>query len=391
MPELSLNSKLLKAILQSDNLKKTKEEILDEEISIPLEMIKLGYNNSIWGGGRREPKAYDKSADWIHIAAFCEESDAECFIEDAFLSEVRFKGDCLLAMWIKNPKKTLYWLELIHEYDSLFNSLNFRSTKLVYNICTQLNCDSQTLFLEMYLSDDKSKNEKLEKSVKKVLSTEIELREEYVLENGRYPRDFGKMLQEILEERDFVISAEALTEDQADRIFNALWNSNIELDSPSEEITNRHPFKVFVGRRDEDSGWNYIYGHEIRQLLEVIQWVSEAQKDKVATLFKYLPFWLDRFITVEKAMFRFEPEMVKEQWKEILLKDVELGDSQRRNETFWLNIGQSFGRIQPKTQDILYGLEKISDSKDNKILVSLMNHYSDVVREKIQELLKESL
>ncbi|MHA1671623.1 MAG: hypothetical protein ACTSV5_13775, partial [Promethearchaeota archaeon] len=228
MSKISFNSRLLKAILTRENIEEIKREIFDTEKSIPFELLKLGYNYSIWHD--REPRTYYKRADWLHIAAYCNDSRVEQFVEEVFLSEVRFKGDCLIVLWLKNPKRAQHWLNMIHEYDPLFNSLNnYQKTKLVKKLLMKFNCKEDELFSNIFLSDQDNKMEKLEKSVQKVLLTQEKLRAQLVSKNGRYPHNYNSIVREITKQRDLVISSEALTEEQADRIFDALWETNVKL------------------------------------------------------------------------------------------------------------------------------------------------------------------
>ena len=384
MTEISYDSKLLRAILQRSNLSEVKKKIFDEEISIPFELLKLGYHNSIWE--RREPKAYDKSADWLHIASFCEDERAEQFIEEAFFSEVRFKGDCLLAMWIKNPKKAQYWLDLIYEFDTLFDSLKFQKTKLVEKILSNFKCKENELFSRIYLSDDESKTEKLDKSVLKVLKTEVKFKEEFGKVDGSNAKAYNNTIREIREERELLISSNSLTEKQADKIFNALWESNIDLNNPEKELIQRTPQKVFVGRRDEDSGWGFSYSIEARQLIKLLPMLSKNELQKIVNLFDHLPFWMNLYRPLEIALYQFKSDKVCNEWKALLKTDLQIGD--KRNS--WA-VGGGNERTQPTVDDLLYGLERIRELKDKELLISLINHYNGEVREKVQELLKESL
>jgi len=384
MSELSFNSKLLKAILENDRTREMRKEIIENKISIPFDLLKLGYNYSVWRQGGTTLS--DKNAEWLHVAAFCEDPRIEPFIEDAFFSEVRFKGDCLLAMWVKNPKKAIYWLDLIHEYDPLFNTLKFHDTKMVNDLISNFKCSKNELFSRIYLSDEERKTTKISESVQKVLSTETRIKEQFgKIETHNYKK-FDSVLRETQEQRDLLISSNSITAEQADLIFNALWESNISFSNPESDFVQRTPEKVFVGYRDEDSGWGFKYSIEARQLLKLLPMLSKNSLQKIEKLYNYLPFWMNLYRPVEKALFKFKPEKVQNDWKILLKTDLQIGG--KRNS--WA-VGGGNERTQPTIDDLLYGLERIRPLKDKDLLISLINHYDGKVREKVQELLKESI
>jgi len=384
MSENSFNSRLLEAIMKKDKLEKIKKEIFEKEISIPFELLKLGYNYSIWV--HREPRIYDKRADWIHIATYCKDPKVEQFIEEVFFSEIRFKGDCLIALWFKNPKKAHYWLDLVHEYDPLFSTLSFHKTKLVEKLQSDFKCQGTELFTRIYLSDEEKKGKILDKDVLRVLTTEVKLREQFGEITGRNSREYSSSLHEIQNQRDLLISSNSLSESHADRIFNSLWEDNISFDNPETEISQRTPQKIFVGYRDEDSGWGFRYGIEARQLLKLLPILSKASLEKIEKLFDHLPFWMNLYRSLESALFKFKPDKVINTWKSVLKIDLAMGD--KRNS--WV-IGSGNERTQPKIDDLLFGLERIRELKDKELLISMINHYNGKIREKVQELLKEAM
>ncbi|MHA1866717.1 MAG: hypothetical protein ACTSXD_01480, partial [Candidatus Heimdallarchaeaceae archaeon] len=348
-----------------------------------FELLKLGYNYSIYG--QREPRVHRKRSDWLHVAVYCNDSRVEQFIEEVFLSEVGFKGDCLIAMWMKNPKKAQYWLTLIHEYDPLFKILNFQRSVLTKQLLTQFNCQEKELFSRIYLSDEESKAKNLEKDVHRVLTTERKF-EQLVKADGSKSKLSHNTMLEIRDQRELLISSNELTEKQADLIFNALWESNISLENPPTEILERTPRKVFVGHKDEDSGWGVEYFDEVNQLLKLLPMLSQASLDKIEILFDYLPFWMNLYRPLDEAMFKFKSEKVISAWKSFLEIDLVFGD--KRNS--WA-IGIRNNRTQPSVVDSLFGLERVRELKDKDLLISLVNHHAGQVREKVQQLLKESL
>jgi len=174
------DAEIMEAILTGKNSKDVIKKILEEERSLPLELIKLGFNQSIYrydALGKRRPEltgAYDttnKNSQWIHMLAYCDDKGAEEYIKEIFLSEQRNQGNCLLALWSKNQKKALKWLKLIHKFDPQFQKLHFFDTPFTAKLCSYYSCKKEDLFNLLLLKEHKQKGEIMEDSIQKALFT----------------------------------------------------------------------------------------------------------------------------------------------------------------------------------------------------------------------------
>ena len=142
----------------------------------------------------------------------------------------------------------------------------------------------------------------------------------------------------------------------------------------------------------EDSGMTFTYTLELLQLLELVTKVSSKFNKKIEKLFDYLPFWQERFTQIEEAMYAINPKKVEDMWKNVLTKDIELGNPARKPANFWKNFGApSFGLSKPTSSEAIKGLDRIAASNDKELLISLINHYEESVRMKVQDLLKEAV
>jgi len=183
MQSEDFEAEILETIFTGMNRDSVIKKILEEEISLPLELIKLGYNQSFYrfakGGIQPERTgAYDttrKDSRWIHILAYCDDKRTEEFIEEIFVSEQRSKGDCLLVLWSKNQKKALKWLKLIYQFDPQFQKLKFTDTSFSSKLCSYYSCNKIDLFNNLLLKEHKQKGEIIENSIEKALFTENNL------------------------------------------------------------------------------------------------------------------------------------------------------------------------------------------------------------------------
>ena len=417
MTEISIEAEVLDAILTGKDREKLTKRILEEELSLPLEIVKLGYNYSIYNfdqfGKFKSVSATNitnKRTIWIHILSYCEDKETEDFIEEIFLSEERHKGDCIVALWVRNQKKALKWLKLIHEFDPQFKRILLTSSPLTKKLCSYFSCNKEDLFNMLLFKEHKAKAEIIESSIDKVLRTEAQIREEGKELSGPERGKLGQEIHLIQEERRKLIESGTLKPDQADRLFEALWKSNINLQDPPTSLIERDPTKVFVCHYIEDSGWSYRYHQEISQFLDFIQLVSPKSAEKIKTLYQYLPFWLENYWVIEEAMYKIKSELVLKNWKELILKDYELGKPDRATgfSMPWLRSGKNSRKYKhengesgrpisrkinwqtrPTPEETIMGLKRLQELKDKEFLLTIMNHYDEYVREEVQKQLKE--
>ncbi|MBA7708074.1 hypothetical protein ES703_116961 [subsurface metagenome] len=370
-----------------------------KEISLPFELIKLGYETSNWNVDwdertksyrQRKASLGHKRQEWIHFAAYCNDERAEQFVKELFLSEIPNKGDCLVVLWQKNKQEAIKWLEMIQSYDPFLKSLPILDTPYIKKLCSKFKCNTNELLHTILLKDEKAKAKLQDKVFLNLLKTEAKYRDEMkeLSQSERIP--LGNESREIFETRERFIKTGSISQDQADQLFEALWETNIELKDSSTELTDRNLTKVFVCHHVEDSGYNFTYTGEVNQILVLIPKLSSKHNDKIELLFNHLPFWQQKFSNIEEAMYSINPEKVQETWKEFLAKDSELGNPQRKPEWFWVNIS-AFGSTQPTSLELVTGLERIADRKDSEFLISLTNHYDEIVRKKVQEMLKDAV
>jgi len=393
------HSKVLKAILTGHQKSEVMKEIYQNEISLPFELIKLGYETSNWRvtwddraksyKQRQEPQGHKRS-DWIHFLAYNADSESLEFVKEIFFSESYQKGDCLLVWWSKNPNQAIRWLEMIQSYDPFLKSIPLLDTPFVKEICTQYTCKSDDLLYTILLKDEDANQKLRDKAFTKILKTEVMFREEMKTAEHQDKIKLSNEAREITETRNRWIAGDALTQDQIDQLFDALWQSNVELNDPPKGLTVRDLTKVFVCCHIEDHGINYTYTFEIRQLLELVTKVSAKYNKKIELLFDSLPFWQQQFEAIEQAMYQINPQKVIAAWREVLLKDIELGNPKRKPANFWKGFGPiSSGYIKPTSTEVVRGLDRIAASNDKELLISLINHYEESVRMKVQDLLKE--
>jgi len=395
------HSKVLKAILTGHEKSEVMKEIYQNEISLPFDLLKLGYETSNWRvtwddraksyKQRQEPQGH-KRQDWIHFLAYNNDSESLDFVKEIFFSESYQKGDCLLVWWSKNPNEAINWLEMIQTYDPLLKSLSLLDSPFVKKLCTKYNCPVNEIFYTILLKDDEARQKLRDKAFKKILKTEAKYRAEIKEASHTDKVKLSNEAREVNEKRNYWIAGDGLSQKQTDQLFEALWESNVELKDPPKELIDRDITKVIVCYHMEDSGMSFSYTFEVRQLLELVTKVSSKFNKKIETLFDSLPFWQQRFSKIEEAMYVINPKKVEDSWKEVLTKDIELGNPKRIPEIFWRNYGKpSFGRIQPTASEIIMGLSRIDPSKDKDFLISLMNHYEESVRKNIQQLMKEAV
>jgi len=217
-----------------------------------------------------------------------------------------------------------------------------------------------------------------------------------------------KKVNEAFKEREKLIKSGSLSNEQADILFEVLWNGVIELQNPPSDLFKRNPTKVFV----TNEGRDYRYYQEVLQFFELIPQISSKSNKKLLALCQYLPYWLEHYSELEEKIFKLDLEQTLKDWKEILLKDLECGEPQSINSPpfRWLKFdnksretlsrdgdgGRPTCKIsandvwfsRPIIEELINGLKRLEHLKDKDFLISMANHYDENVRKEVQRQLR---
>lgn len=347
--------------------------------SIPLDLIKLGIAHGRADFQNKQIRNYDASRApnslWIHALADCEDEGAEEFLEELFYNEPRSKGPCLLALWVRNPEKTVKWLDAIHKFDPNFVLLRTDNTPLLHRIRQKYPVKETAVFNTIYMDTMKTDVSKVDQIIEPLLTTKLMLENE-----GRLDKASAEKINKITQERLKVIRSKTLSSEHADKLFDVLWDSNIEFKENDEYILQRNLRFVFISIHDGDN-WYLKYNQEVEQLIELTPQLSEVNNLRIEKLFDALPFWDKKYQTLSDHVATINPKKYSDSWKSLI---------QNENEHFSEKRSWSVYSPRPNEDDIVNALRVLSEMNVegfSEFLISLINHHSENVRSVIQKLL----
>jgi len=376
-------NKLLESILNGRGHDQV-NNILKEQKTVELDLLIMGFHHSCIRNKRIDPSHHEPR--WIQAMAFAEDKKARDKLENLFLSNPRFKGDVLLALWHHDPSKAIFWLRRIKSFDPLFTTLRFASSPFTKSLSLELGCGEKDIFEYILLTDEENKIDYLNELVEKVMITEVEMQP---------GRSSEQELSRIREERRKIIQSKQLTTEQADQLFLNLWKANIRPSmNASKELTARAPEHVINCYRDEDTGFHYKYIFEMQHLFLLIPQVSEKVADKINFLYETLPFWIKNrnhnYQILQEYMLNRDRKRVINDWKNLFSEDMKLGKPKNFVRGNWGGRPEGFA-FRPTEKELLEGLALIGNDIDMEFLISMVNHYFDSIRKKVQEKMKEKV
>jgi hypothetical protein len=284
----------------------------------------------------------------------------------------------LIALWHINPKKALQWMNTIHSFDPNFATLKYSSGFLMGTLQQSYQCKDSQVIGMIYLKNIGEQEGKLDSIINSVLITEAK----FVEEHG--PHHPKTELSNATTEREKLIRSGTLTPQQADRIFHALYESNINIKLVDYENMLRREFhNVIVSVRDDNSIYHNKYHQEVPQLFHIIPQLSSQSHDKIHLLYDNLPFWDEKYHTVSDRMQKIDPDKYYETWKQLIAMENEhiLAKPQT-----W-----PFQAPRPKVDVIrksLNDMKQMNIPTFNEFLISIINHHSPEIRETIQNLMQ---
>ena len=160
-------------------------------------------------------------------------------------------------------------------FDPQFQKLHFTETTFTSKLCSYYSCKKEDLFNILLLKEHKQKGEIIENSIQKALFT----KKAFFDKSPEERREQEKEMNSAFEERRKLIESRTLKREQADRIFDTLWEGNIDMQNPQTDFIQRDPRLVFIPSKSEGNELNYLYNQEVDQFLELIPQLSSASDE----------------------------------------------------------------------------------------------------------------
>ncbi len=350
--------------------------ILSTETSVSLNLLLMGFNRSCYDDKNQfTPIRCDRR--WFHALAFSKSPKVIETLLDLLSKYPLYAADILLPIWYKKPSEALPWLEAIKSFDPSFNRLRLTSSPFVKKMEQKLGCKSNKIFTRLFFEDEEFSKKYIESIFQRLLTNEKELLEKNIHKDE---------IHKIYEERKQFLRSQRFSSEQADALFLKLWENNVKsMNKASTDLFNRNPVHVLAIYRDEN-GINPQYRHDIGDFFHLIPYLSNELELKIKRLYETLPFWkhnlfsIRLFDNLQLTMFKKNPELVTDDWIQLIQKDLSLAEAKVR--------GMNAYPYQVIPNEIVRGLDLIQDHIDSNFLISLTNHHNNLVREKVQELLK---
>lgn len=353
--------------------------ILSTETSVSLNLLLMGFNRSCYDDKNQfTPKGCDRR--WFHALAFSKSPKVIETLQDLLSKYPLYAADILLPIWYKKPSEALNWLKTIKSFDPSFNRLRLTSSPFVKKMEQKLGCKSDKIFIQLFFEDEEFSRKYIESIFQRLLTNEKELRDKKIHKDE---------IHKIFEERKQFLHSQRFSSEQADALFLKLWENNVKsINKASTDLFKRNPDHVLAIYRDE---YSFIphYRHDISYFFHLIPYLSNELESKIKRLYETLPFWkhdlfnIRLFDNLQLTMFKKNPELVTDDWIQLIQKDLSLAEAKVR--------GMNAYPYQVNPNEIVRGLDLIQDHIDSNFLISLTNHHNNLIREKVQELLKKKM
>lgn len=353
--------------------------ILSTETSVSLNLLLMGFNRSCYDDKNQfTPKGCDRR--WFHALAFSKSPKVIETLQDLLSKYPLYAADILLPIWYKKPSEALNWLKTIKSFDPSFNRLRLTSSPFVKKMEQKLECKSDKIFIRLFFEDEEFSRKYIESIFQRLLTNEKELRDKKIHKDE---------IHKIFEERKQFLHFQRFSSEQADALFLKLWENNVKsINKASTDLFKRNPDDVLAIYRDEGSIIPH-YRHDIDDFFHLIPYLSNELESKIKRLYETLPFWkhdllnIRLFDNLQLTMFKKNPELVTDDWIQLIQKDLSLAEAKVR--------GMNAYPYQVNPNEIVRGLDLIQDHIDSNFLISLTNHHNNLIREKVQELLKKKM
>ncbi len=364
--------------------------VLNKKIDLPLDIIKLAIEHQIWNvnlkrGQRKQGQFIGIDIDWVQALAYSTDVGVEDYVYELFLKHPEIKGIILLTLSAINLEKATYWLKILKEIDPLFITLKLPDSSFVRDMCQKYECSMKDLFQTIIFSAKEGSDEQ-----------KIEKRLSFIIKSKANTPDEDE-LKLVYDERRRILASGKLTPSQADEIFVALWNANVEIkNSDKNNFFQRDPVKFFrsLGRNNHDRRRFIENGAEVKDLINTLPFISDKYFDKVKLLFDSMPIWIKKYKNISECMYRFDKDEFYEGWEKLLIKEVKSSPNEEEHFIFSttgliLEKKNHRGKTYLPALDILDIMHKDNYKGIKSLLLELIEHPSPLVREKVKELLSK--
>lgn len=421
-------------------LREVSSKIRSESLSVPLEILQMGYERSKYqkiGGSHQESLGRPDSS-WVDCMGFSKDPLVADYLETIIGTSPYFTSKAILNLWKIAPERGISIMKTLEVCDPEFESIrlltrkelivnekqlrNNEYTKVQYQKLASGDLDGTHILKYLLLISEEKNSPKILKAFNDVLQTSEEIRENF---NG----DRRKLDMELKRNRDrrsILITEALLTNDQYNKLFLKLWEHNTNIKQTNLPLNQRDAWNLFnyPDRQREISTYGYKDRYEVMQLLILLEKISIDVKPYVNQMFNTLPFWTEEYRSVEQAMHRFDPNKVISDWKEVLNLDSHVHQQEtidthaimswekhnnhqgrhmgakarsRASKSARINTNNSNIDSQaifnyPLTEsEFFYGLNRIKDQLTRDYLFELIDHDNPNIRGTIKKILQENV
>ncbi len=414
----------------SGKLSEASETIRKESLSVPLEILKMGYERSkVNDLSSSHVKYYGKpNLGWFECMSLSIDPRVADFLEEEISNTPYFYSKGLFNLWKLDPERAINIMRSIEKFDPEFENIpemtradliappqrmrkgqlsEEEKQKVISGVISATH-----MFKYILLTLEEKNSPRIIEEFKYVLQNSEEIENKV--------RDHKKRNTErnrILDRRAILITEDLLTQEQYNRLFKRLWDSTTNIKIDKLPLNKRDAWNLFnYNTRGEGPPYGYKNKVEVKQLLLLLEEISVELKEYVDQMFYTLPFWTEEYRSVDKAMFRFSPDIVISEWKNLLNIDAHI-ELQTEKVSYskmdWENErnSQSRGRGRRRQErgryvrkfrtppgfnylmlesEFIYGLGRVMDNLDRDYLFELIDHDNPNIRDAIKKILKNT-